>query len=89
MGLLGKVFLGKAAAGVAGRGIKKAEKKVKKNIKRTKRTIALMTLSFLCGAGLMGVFVYEHRRVLAAAVSGTRMPMRHHRFCLCRRARRR
>lgn len=89
MGLLGKLFLGRAAAGVAGKGVKKVEKKVKKDIKRTKRTIALMTLSFLCGAGLMGVFIYEHRRVLAAAVSGTRMPMRHHRFCLCRRARRR
>ena len=87
--MLGKLFLGKAAAGVAGRGVKKVEKKVKKDIKRTKRTIALMTLSFLCGAGLMGWFVYEHRRVLAAAVNGTRMPMHHHRFCLCRRAHRR
>ena len=81
MGLLGKVFLGKTAADIAGKGIKKAEKKVKRNLKRTKKTIALMVLSFLCGASLMGYFVYAHRRVIAAAVVGTKMPGSPHRFC--------
>ena len=64
----------KTALGIFGAGAvkKKAEKKAKKAIKRTKVTFALMTLSFCAGAALTGYLAYQNRQKLAVMTLGRR-----------------
>ncbi len=80
MKLIKKLLVGRAAAAIAGKEVKKAKKKVKKTAKRAGRTALLGLLCFCAGAGCMGYFAYAHRNVIAAAVNGTPMPKSPHRF---------
>ena len=66
--------LKRAALGVFGAGAvkKKAEKKAKKAARRTKVTLALMTLSFCAGAVLTGYLAYQNRQKLAVMTLGRR-----------------
>ena len=83
MKLLGKLFVGKAAADLAGREVKKAKKNAKKAVKRTVKTVILMVLSFCAGAGIMAWFVYLHRNEIATAVYGDLLKTKfRHRGCL-------
>ena len=67
-------LLKRAALGVFGAGAvrKKAEKKTKKAVKRTKVTLVLMTLSFCAGAVLTGYLAYQNRQKLAVMTLGRR-----------------
>lgn len=67
-------LLKRAALGVFGAGTvrKKAEKKAKKAVKRTKVTFTLMTLSFCAGAVLTGYLAYHNRQKLAVMTLGRR-----------------
>ena len=64
--LIRKAVLGVFATGTVK---KRAEKKA---AKRTKRTLALMTLSFCAGAALVGYLAYQNRRKLAVMTLGKR-----------------
>lgn len=67
-------LLKKAALGIFGVGAvrKKEEKKAKKAARRTKVTLALMTLSFCAGAVLTGYLAYQNRQKLAVMTLGRR-----------------
>lgn len=72
MALIGKLLFGKTAVNIASRGARKVETKVKRKVKRTKRTIALMTLSFCAGVGLTAFLAYQNRQKLAVLTLGKR-----------------
>lgn len=58
----------------------KTKKKAKKKAKRLHRLLAVCAV-FCAGAACMGWFVYKHRRVIAAAVNGTRILKSPHKHC--------
>lgn len=83
MGLIVKALLGKAAANMAGKRVHKVEKSVKRKVKRTKRTFALMALSFCVGAACMGWFIYGHGNTAASVIDA--LPKSKGKGGVCRR----
>lgn len=67
--LIKKAVLGVFATGTVK---KRAEKKAKKAVKRTKRMFVLVTLSFCAGAALTGYLAYQNRKKLAVMTLGKR-----------------
>ena len=77
MGLIKKVVVGKALAGL----VKKAKQKKEQNMKDKKekkekkwKKVLAVCLSFLAGAGVAGWVVYKHKDVIAAVLEGSKLP---------------
>ncbi len=69
--LLGKIMAIKAVGDVAGKGVRKVEKKVDKKLKKIRRRLVafLIVMAFIAGCSLTGYVVYQNSDRIAARVN--------------------